>query len=102
MSCPRLPFLGSVKNSPWRRAVCHKLRLEAEPAVAPYYVAGGWTGEMSSEHMYRLVAISLHELLPRFDRELRICIELYYPIRVCDLNRMMHHVTGDDSVLTAR
>ena len=57
---------------------------------------------MGAEHAHRLVAIMLDEFLARLDAHRGVRIEGANPVRMRDLNRMMHHVAGDDGVLAAR
>ena len=84
------------------RFVKEPLRLEAEPSVAPHDMAGGRSGEVSTDHPDRLVAIALDEGLARFSTHRWIGVEFANPVRMGDLNRMVDHVAGNDRVLAAR
>src|SRR5580658_10401064 len=56
--------------------------------------------EMRSEHQHSRVGVTLAELTPRLLCHRPVDVEIVIPLGITALNRMMHQITGDDSVLT--
>src|SRR5690242_5602919 len=58
-------------------------------------------GKMGSDDVHGLVAVALDELPARFRGHRWVGIELAYPFRMGDLDRMVDHVTRNHRVLAA-